>query len=196
MSTPISLSDDCEGSNDRFIIDIDKWEAMRKRTSSSDGNRFPSIGSLQTDDRTYQVELWEDGRNTPRGKVKRSLSIQSNISSGTVDRLLDEAEHLQQVASHTIFHESPPASAYASNEEGNSKEERALSPSIVLGWRSARSAGSKFNVRFNLLDTISEQEAAAGQSSQSRPNSTLSSMGSSTDRLIEGVEENFPKDQQ
>ena len=191
MSTPTSLSDDCERNNDRFIIDIDKWEAMRKKASPSDSNRFPSIGSLQTDDRIYQVEMWEDGQNTSGRRVKRSLSIQSNISNGTVDRLLDETEYLQQ-ASHTIYHEAP-VSPHTSNEEGSSKEERVLSPSILVGRRSARLAGNKFNVRFNLLDTITEQEAA-GRSSQSRPNSTLSSMGSSTDWLIEGVKENFPQD--
>ena len=202
MSTPSSLNDDSEGGSDRFIIDIDKWEAMRKKASPNDNNRFPSIGSLQTDDRTYQVELWEDGHNTSGRKMKRSLSIQSNTSSGTVDRLLDEAERLQQ-ASHMTCHEASVSShqevlinknvANAGNEEGGSKEERVLSPSILVGHRSARSVGNRFNVRFNLLDTITEQEAV-GQSSQSRPTSTLSSIGSSTDRLIEGVEENFPQD--
>ena len=196
MSTPSSLYDD---DSDRFITDIEKWEAMRKKASPNESNRFPSIGSLQTDDRIYQVELWEDGCYTSGYKMKRSLSVQSNISSGTVDRLLDEAESLQQ-ASHTTHHESPHQEvlinknvANASNEEGSTKEERVLSPSILVGRRGARSAGNRFNVRFNLLDTITEQEIA-GQSSQSRPTSTLSSMGSSTDRLIEGVEENFPQD--
>ena len=205
-STLTSLNDDCEGCNDRFIIDIEKWEAMRKKSSPSDSNRFPSIGSLQTDDKTYQVKLWEDARDTSGYTVKRTHSAQSNTSNSTVDRLLDEVEHLQ--ASHMKYNEASLSShqevlvnknvANGSIEEGNLKEERCLSPSILIGRRSTRLAGSKFNVRFNLLDTITEQEAAAGRSSQSRPNSTLSSMGSScdnsTDQLIEGVEESFPQD--
>jgi hypothetical protein len=201
MSPPISLSDDCEWGNDRFIIDIDKWDAMRKKASPSDSNRFPSIGSLQTDDKTYQVELWEDGQWNPSGgRVKQSLSIQSISSNDTVDKLLDEVEDLQQASTSTIHHEgpSPPSmSPHTGNEEGSSNwEERVLSPSILVGRRSTRSAGNKFNVRFNILDTITEQEAAGQSNSQSRPSSTLSSVGSSTDRLIEGVEKNFPRNQQ
>lgn len=175
MSTPISLRDDGEGDNDRFIIDIDKWEAMRKKASPGNSNRFPSIGSLQTDDENYQVELWEDGRSLSGRRLKRSLSIQSISSNGTVDRLLDEAENLQQ-ASRSMHHEAPgpPMPPHTSNEEGNSKEERVLSPSILVGRRSARSAGNKFNVRFNILDTITEQEATGQNSSQTvHPNQLL-----------------------
>ena len=167
MNTPLSLSDDGDG-DDRFIIDIDKWEAMRKKASPN-SNRFPSIGSLQTDDETYQVELWEDGRSLSERRPKRSLSIQSISSNGTVDRLLDEAENLQQ-ASHSMHHEAPgpPMPPHTSNREGNvnSKEERVVSPSILVSRRSTRSAGNRFNVRFSILDTITEQEAAGQNNSQ------------------------------
>ena len=167
MNTPLSLSDDGEGDNDRFIIDIDKWEAMRKKASPSNSNRFPSIGSLQTDDETYQVELWEDGRSPSERRPKRSLSMQSISSNGTVDRLLDEAENLQQ-ESHSMHHEAPgpPMPPHTSNKEENSKEERVVSPSILVGRRSTRSAGNRFNVRFSILDTITEQEGTGQNNSQ------------------------------
>ena len=166
INTPLSLSDDGEGDNDRFIIDIDKWEAMRMKASPN-SNRFPSIGSLQTDDETYQVELWEDGRSLSERRPKRSLSIQSISSNSTVDRLLDEAENLQQ-ASNSMHHEAPgpPMPPHTSSKEGSSKEEQVVSPSILVGRRSTRSAGNRFNVRFNILDTITEQEATGQNNSQ------------------------------
>ena len=182
-STLTFLSDDWEGSNDRFLVDIEKWEAMRKKSSYDNYyNRFPSIGSLQMDDKTSEVELWEDVHNAPGGH-----SAWSNTSNSTVDRFLDEVDDWQ---ASQFKH---PGSN-ASREGGLGEDEGGWPSSILAGRKSTRSPSNKFNVRFN-LDTISEQE----DQSQSRPSSILSSRASScnsTDRLIKGVDEHFPRDSQ
>lgn len=220
-STISFLNDDCEDCNDRFLIDIEKWEAMRKKSLLPvDGNQLlPSIGSLQMDN-TREVELWEDNKQYTAGhREKRSYSIQSTNS---VDRLLEEVEdwqesHVKHIGEKGIISRNN----VSSRSSGDQIERASLSLSPLTGRRqNMKSSSSRLSVRFNLLDTIDELDGWTQQcspestvssmgrpdstmSSTGRPDSTMSSMGrpgstvssssyNSTDRLISGVEEEFP----
>lgn len=199
------LSDDCEGCNDRFLVDIEKWEEMRKKSLlPMEDNRFPSIGSLQTDDRTCEVELWEDHAYFTGGHREwNSCSVQSSTS---VDRLLDDVEDWQTLqlkqlgADQSVKKKFNSTSRDYMKKEGSSSltdidGEGAVPSSLILtGRKNARSAGSCFNARFTLMDTIDEQEGQSPSRTSSAMNSIESSIFNSADNLISGVEENFPQD--
>jgi hypothetical protein len=59
--------------NDTFIVDIDKWEAMRKKKASL--IIFRALVLFRLTIKLYQVELWEDGWNPSRRRVKRSAFL-------------------------------------------------------------------------------------------------------------------------
>ena len=200
------MNDDCESSNDRFLVDIEMWTEMRKKSLLPvEDNQFPSICERQTSNETCEVKLWEDDERFMAGhREKRSCSIQS---SSSVDRLLYEVEdwqesqfkHLKTTEADLSYSQMSTLSVRGVNttEHGGSRNSDTAGFSSPMTCRkNTKSASSRLSVRFNLLDTITEQE---DYNQQSRPSSTVSSMATgswnSTDRLIDGVEENFPQDQ-
>ena len=188
-STLSFLKDDCEVYNEQFLIDIEKWEAQRKKSLfPSDDDPTTMIGALDSD-----RELYEDGlRFAEAHRQKRSYSIQSNTS---VDRLLNEVENWQTLHQITSLGAAGPQEYDPEVDDHDVGLPGDVAPQAAAGpgRKSTRFPSSRLNVRFNLLDTITEQD---GDPVQHRVGSAISSVGSglsfnSTDRLIRGVEENF-----